>query len=77
MTCRPTPPPVAELTHGQYSGWNCCWCNTSLKAGGVSAGISRGEAGSYVLDMEVYACGPRCPKRRRSTKTPDTSGATS
>lgn len=55
---RLTPPPPTALTHGQYQGWNCCWCRASLKNGGVSAGISRGSIGAHALDIEVYACQP-------------------
>jgi hypothetical protein len=65
---RSAPPPVTELTYGQYQGWNCCWCRARLTNGGVSAGVSRGEAGTYVLDIEVYACGPKCPRRPRGAK---------
>lgn len=61
----PTPPPATELTYRQYQGWDCCWCGASLSAGGVSAGISRGTVGAHKLDVEVYACGRRCPKRPR------------
>ena len=61
----PAPPPVTELTYSQYQGWTCCWCRARLTKGGVPAGISRGHSGAYVLDIEVYSCGPRCPKRPR------------
>ncbi|UOB09050.1 hypothetical protein MQE23_08295 [Streptomyces sp. HP-A2021] len=74
---RPAPPPPTELTYGQYSGWNCCWCNASLQAGGVSAGVSQGGIGAHGLDVEVYECGPRCPERPRRTAKTDTSGVTS
>jgi hypothetical protein len=63
MTWQPEPPPPTELTHGQYSGWNCVWCNASLKEGGASAGVSRGDVGACNLDTQVYDCGPRCPER--------------
>ncbi|OUC95100.1 hypothetical protein CA983_33995 [Streptomyces swartbergensis] len=71
---RPTPPPVTELTYGQYQGWHCCWCSASLRGGGVPAGIAPGQAGAYDLSINVYACGPRCPKRPRQTKTPAPAG---
>jgi hypothetical protein len=63
MTGQPKPPPATELTRAQYSGWACCWCGTSLKHGGVSAGRSRGRLGAHVLDVEVYACRWCCPKK--------------
>ena len=59
-----TPPPVTQLTHGQYSGWNCVWCNASLRGGGTSVGISRGASGAHCLDVEVYACQPCFVLRR-------------
>jgi hypothetical protein len=73
MTGMPEPPPPTELTYGQYQGWNCCWCGTSLKDGGVEAGVSRGEAGTYVLDIEVYACEPCAASR--GTLSPTSLGA--
>lgn len=70
MTWKPTPPPAAiELNYEQYSGRACCWCGTRLWRGAVSAGIARGSIGAHVLDIEVYACSPRCPERPRR-KTP-------
>ncbi|MBC2903540.1 hypothetical protein [Streptomyces cupreus] len=65
MTWKPKPPPVDQLNYAQHSGWRCCWCNKSLMGGARSAGISRGSSGVHVLDIEVYECGPRCPKRPR------------
>lgn len=56
MTPQATPPPTAELSYAQYSGWACCWCGTQLRHGAVSAGIARGRDGAHVLDVEVYAC---------------------
>ncbi|MFC8201265.1 hypothetical protein ACFUTV_38595 [Streptomyces sp. NPDC057298] len=68
MTWRPKPPPATQLTYAQYSGWDCCWCGKRMWRGAVSAGISRGSQGACVLDIEVYACGPRCPQRPRRPK---------
>lgn len=53
---KPEPPPVQELNRAQYDGWACCWCAKELWSGAVSAGISRGQQGAVVLDIEVYAC---------------------
>lgn len=50
------PPPAADLNAEQYSGRACCWCGKPLWRGAVSAGISRGQVGAVVLDIEVYAC---------------------
>ncbi|WP_157852688.1 hypothetical protein RFN58_06730 [Streptomyces iakyrus] len=61
---RLTPPPVIELTYGQYQGWNCCYCNSSLAGGGLPAGTSRGNSGAHHLDINVYAC-PPCTAARR------------
>lgn len=56
----PEPPPVRQLTKAQYDGWACCWCGKSLlDCGGTSVGVSRGQQGAVVLDIEVYAC-PSC-----------------
>ncbi|OXS35364.1 hypothetical protein CHR28_10170 [Streptomyces sp. XY006] len=52
----PTPPPVSDLTYGQYQGWNCCWCNARLTGGAVPAGIAQGASGAHDLSMQVYAC---------------------
>lgn len=79
MTWQPKPPPATDLTRAQYSGWACCWCGTSLQYGGVSVGIARGRLGVHVLDIEVYACGRKCPKRPRRpqpTQENDTRGDT-
>ncbi|WDV51382.1 hypothetical protein PV963_13850 [Streptomyces coeruleorubidus] len=59
----PVLPHPTDLTHLQYAGWNCVRCNASLRNGGVSVGFSRGGVGAYDLDVEVYACGSKCPKR--------------
>lgn len=53
-----------SLGRGQYAGWNCVWCNASLRDGGISVGVSRGGVGAYDLDVEVYACQP-CTALRR------------
>ncbi|WP_158810593.1 hypothetical protein [Streptomyces leeuwenhoekii] len=67
----PEPPPYAELTYHQRTGWACCWCGTSLlRTGGVPAGRARGRSGTHVLDVDVYACGPACPKLPTSTGGP-------
>jgi len=67
VTWTPTPPPVSELSKAQYDGWACCWCGKDLLGvrGTVSAGIARGLSGVHVLDIEVWACGPKCPQRPR------------
>ncbi|MEU0188324.1 hypothetical protein ABZ250_00355 [Streptomyces afghaniensis] len=67
---RPALPHPTDLMRGQYAGWNCVWCNESLASGGVSVGFSRGSVGACNLDVEVYACGLKCPKRPRRPKTP-------
>lgn len=59
------PPRVADLTRAQYSGWDCCWCRKRLTRGARSAGRATGSSGAYDLSVEVYECGPRCPKRPR------------
>lgn len=56
---RNQPPPTSELTYEQYSGRACCWCGKPLMYGAVSAGISRGQVGAHVQDIEVYRH-PRC-----------------
>lgn len=78
MTWQPKPPPATELTRAQYDGWACCWCGQSLlQKGGRPAGRAQGRAGAHDLSVDVYECGPRCPKRpRRAVKT-NTSGVTS
>ncbi|MFJ4829891.1 hypothetical protein ACIP79_08245 [Streptomyces sp. NPDC088747] len=65
MNWQPTPPHVDHLTHAQYSGWNCCWCGTPLLRGARSAGRAPGKTGVHDLSVEVYECGPSCPKRPR------------
>jgi hypothetical protein len=71
VTWTPRPPHVDRLTRGQYSGWNCCWCGTSLMSRGArSAGRAPGMSGAHDLSVEVYECGPRCPMRpRRPSQT--------
>jgi hypothetical protein len=57
------------LRRDVYSGWACIWCGKSLlNVLGVSAGIARGRAGTYVLDTEVYAC-PDCAATQQTTPT--------
>jgi hypothetical protein len=65
VTWQPKPPPATELTRAQYDGYACCWCGTSLWQGAISVGRARGSIGAHVLDVEVYACSKRCPKRPR------------
>ncbi|MFF6780587.1 hypothetical protein [Streptomyces sp. NPDC012510] len=62
-------PPATELTHGQYTGWNCVWCDTRLTTGAVSAGKARGSSGAHNLDTEVYAC-PDCATARNLDSRP-------
>lgn len=75
MTSNPQPPPpAADLSYAQYSGWACCWCGTSLLyCSATSAGISRGRSGAHVLDIEVYAC-PLCARSAGLTPVTDHSG---
>lgn len=63
MTTRPTPPPAADLSYAQYSGWACCWCATPLNSGARSAGRAEGSSGAHDLSIEVYECGTDCPKK--------------
>ncbi len=58
MTTAVTPPAAADLNRAQYSGWACCWCNTSLKEGGVLAGRAEGQIGAHDMSVDVYACPP-------------------
>lgn len=62
-TWRPKPPPARELNARQYSGWQCCWCGETLGKGARSAGRAEGHLDAHDLSIEVYECGPRCPKR--------------
>jgi hypothetical protein len=70
MTWKPKPPRAADLSRGQYSGWNCCWCGARLTRGARSAGRALGSIGDHDLSVEVYECGPRCPTRPRRHKRP-------
>lgn len=73
MTWRPEPPPATSLTRAQYSGWACCWCHADLAHGARSAGRAEGSMGAHDLSVEVYECGPHCPKRpKRPWRTPET-----
>ncbi|MBQ0847711.1 MULTISPECIES: hypothetical protein [Streptomyces] len=60
---RPQPPPAADLTGWQYLGWRCCWCAGLLERDARSAGRAEGHCGAHDLSVEVYECGPQCPKR--------------
>ncbi|MFJ8057361.1 hypothetical protein [Streptomyces sp. NPDC096142] len=75
MSQAPEPPPVEQLSRAQYDGWACCWCGKSLLHGSgvVSAGIARGNSGVHVLDVEVFACGPACPRRPHGPQSGKTS----
>lgn len=65
----PRIPPATELTYRQYQGWACVLCGASLAGGGRSVGRARGDLGGvHRLDVEVYACSPRCPRKRTTTK---------
>ncbi|MDX2837958.1 hypothetical protein PV377_02890 [Streptomyces ipomoeae] len=56
----PRPLPAAtDLTHGQYRGWNCVWCDVRLTTGAVSQGRAEGWSGAHDLSAEVWAC-PKC-----------------
>lgn len=65
MTWTPKPPPARGLNGAQYAGRACCWCNTPLRRGARSAGRAQGMSEAHDLSVEVYECGPRCPRRPR------------
>lgn len=62
-TWRPKPPPVNKLNSWQYLGWHCCWCDGAIWEGARSVGRAEGHFGAHDLSIEVYECGPHCPKR--------------
>jgi hypothetical protein len=57
-------PPARDLTRAQHDGRACVWCGIPLWKGAKSAGIARGSLGVHVLDVEVFACAPHCPRKR-------------
>ncbi|MFJ2007426.1 hypothetical protein [Streptomyces chartreusis] len=75
MTWRPEPPAATSLTRAQHDGYRCCWCHADLTGGARSAGRAKGSIGAYDMSIEVYECGPKCPRRpRRPKRTPETTG---
>ncbi|MEU5901418.1 hypothetical protein [Streptomyces venezuelae] len=65
---RPKPPRAKTLNGWQYLGWHCCWCDAPIWQGARSAGRAEGREGAHDLSIEVYECGPHCPKRPAMTK---------
>lgn len=69
MSRGPAIPDATELTHGQYRGWNCVWCNIRLLRGAARAGRATGYLGVHDMSTDVYAC-PDCAKTHNPTSRP-------
>ncbi|CAL9572395.1 hypothetical protein SUDANB120_04876 [Streptomyces sp. enrichment culture] len=54
----PLPESFHDLTIEQARGYACVACGEPLGSGRVYRGVVVGHDGGYLLDADVWACGP-------------------